>query len=361
MNSTIGPAAVDRRAVLEADGRDVDTQHPGEDRLVLQPGQRLAAALEHAGASEPRDHRLEPVDLLRARPVVPSGPCARRRRGRRPPERGSRPRPRPQATAASPRGADDLRWLGQQPPDRDRGDHDHQSAGTEHVPRQPGPAVQRERDLEHDPRNHRRRQRQRRAVAAVGRDRRPTAAPAARAASRACPGTGRPSRTPCCVCSARPEPIAFEPATNGLREVSAGIPNHSASSTSDPAGDDSARIAGIVRHAQIAYSPRNGQISGRPSEASTPSANAQRGRPERWQSIGAEAQRDDHRVGLSAEDVVPVVADPEQRCARRRPRRRSPRSAARARRGQAVGDPAGEHRAARAAIATEAIIHSHIW
>ncbi len=50
--------------------------------------------------------------------------------------------------------------------------------------------------------------------------------------------------------SRRPEPSAFEAATNGVREVSAGIPNHSTTSSTIPAAI-SIRIDGTRRHAQI--------------------------------------------------------------------------------------------------------------
>ena len=85
-------------------------------------------------------------------------------------------------------------------------------------------------------------------------------------------------------CSARPESSAFEAATNGVREVRAGIPNHSAATTRMPP-TISHRIERIARQAQIEYSPRNTHTSGRPSAASTANTKAQRYRRERWQSI----------------------------------------------------------------------------
>ena len=75
--------------------------------------------------------------------------------------------------------------------------------------------------------------------------------------------------------SRRPDPSAFEAATNGLREVSAGIPNQSSTTTTIPA-TISHRIDGTRSHAQIEYRPRNSHTSGRPSAASAPSTNAQR-------------------------------------------------------------------------------------
>ena len=51
----------------------------------------------------------------------------------------------------------------------------------------------------------------------------------------------------------------------------------------------------------------NGHTSGRPSEASTSSANAQRGRFDEVAVDRAQAQRRDQRVRLSAEDVVEVL------------------------------------------------------
>jgi len=74
------------------------------------------------------------------------------------------------------------------------------------------------------------------------------------------------------------------PATNALRELRAGIPNHRSRRTTTPP-TISLRIDGSFRQPQIEYRPRNGHTSGRPSEATAPSTNAQRGRPDRWQSI----------------------------------------------------------------------------
>ena len=84
----------------------------------------------------------------------------------------------------------------------------------------------------------------------------------------------------------RPDPSAFDAATNGLREVSAGIPNHSTTSSTIPPTIIH-RMDGTRSHAQIEYRPRNSHTSGRPSDASAPSTHAQRQRPHRWQSIAA--------------------------------------------------------------------------
>ncbi len=75
--------------------------------------------------------------------------------------------------------------------------------------------------------------------------------------------------------SRRPDPSAFDAATNGVREVNAGIPNHKTTSSTIPP-TIRARIDGTRSHAQIEYSPRNSHTSGRPSDASAPSTHAQR-------------------------------------------------------------------------------------
>ena len=69
-----------------------------------------------------------------------------------------------------------------------------------------------------------------------------------------------------------------------LLEVRPGIPNHSARTTTAPATRIH-RIDGTASQAQTAYAAMNGHTSGRPKDASTSSANAQRGLRDRWQSI----------------------------------------------------------------------------
>ena len=68
-----------------------------------------------------------------------------------------------------------------------------------------------------------------------------------------------------------------------------GIPNqNSGISTSSTA--ISFRIPGIVRHAQIEYSPMNGHVSGRPSEHRNKNVSAQRGCLCRCRSIASRKQ-----------------------------------------------------------------------
>src|SRR2546423_15259626 len=79
---------------------------------------------------------------------------------------------------------------------------------------------------------------------------------------------------------------ARSPGLNQLRDVAAGIANQSAGMRRTPI-EAKIRIEGTDLHAHRAYSPVKTQASGRPSEASTSIANANRGRFERWQSIAA--------------------------------------------------------------------------
>ena len=83
---------------------------------------------------------------------------------------------------------------------------------------------------------------------------------------------------------------ARSPEMNQLCEVSAGTMNQASGISTTPAATKT-RIDGAARHAQRAYSPANAHASGRPSDASTSSANVSRRRPRRWLSIAAR-----HRV-----------------------------------------------------------------
>ena len=117
----------------------------------------------------------------------------------------------------------------------------------EHVARQAGPAVEGERDLDHHPDDDPAGQRQRDPVAAQDRAPRPLAARPPQAARHSGRGSARSCRRSGRWVSRRPESSALAAATNGLREVIAGIPNHSAASTTTPRPASSA-AAGRRRH-----------------------------------------------------------------------------------------------------------------
>ena len=78
-------------------------------------------------------------------------------------------------------------------------------------------------------------------------------------------------------------------ATNGLREVSAGIPNHSSRLTTT-APITSPRARGTRIHSQIAYRPSNGHASGRPSPASDGEHERRAGAARQVQVDGAQAR-----------------------------------------------------------------------
>ncbi len=108
-----------------------------------------------------------------------------------------------------------------------------------------------------------------------------TAAIATATSAASCTGSSlRPVKRPMVpntlsLVSRRPEPSALLAATNGLRDVSAGIPNHSSTTTAQPP-TSSHRASRTARQAQIEYRAKNGHTSGRPSAASAPSTNAAR-------------------------------------------------------------------------------------
>ena len=125
--------------------------------------------------------------------------------------------------------------------------------------------------------------------------------------------------------SRRPDPSAFEAATNGVREVSAGIPNHSRTNDHDPADDQPPHR----RHAK----PRPDRVRAEEQPHLGPAERGQPAEHERPAVAAAEmavdrgqAQRHDHRVRLGAQHVVPVGADAE--VAGRRERRRGVRGVA---------------------------------
>ena len=107
---------------------------------------------------------------------------------------------------------------------------------------------------------------------------------------------------------------------NQLFEVSAGMANQNAGISDEP-DDVSTRIDGTGRHAHTAYRPANGHASGRPSDASTSSANASRGRLREVAVDRRQAQGHDQRIGAGDQDQMRVVVEPEH-ARRPRPRRR---------------------------------------
>ncbi len=99
-------------------------------------------------------------------------------------------------------------------------------------------------------------------------------------------------------CSSRGDSNASWADTNGRWLVIVGTPNHSAGIAMNPAYTIH-RISGIFHQHHRPYRPTNGHTSGRPSEPSTSSQNAHRGRRERWQSIAAR-----HRLTIIGSDCT---------------------------------------------------------
>ena len=288
MNSTIGRPLAIAGPYLKPTATTLTRSVPGQDRLVLEAGQRLAARLEPRRAAELRDH---------ARRACRSRPCARAGRGgrvlgrarARPPAARARQRsPRRARSRPTPATRDSARRLDQQPADAHPGQHDHhrrpartcsapapasRAARTRsrRSPRRSTPAA----SASVDPvaAQHRQRHREQRGQLEHGR------VQVQEAADRAEHAVAAQARGP--------EPSALVPATNGLREVSAGIPNHSSDQQHDPGHDQPPhrrhRAPGPDRvQRRGTATPRAARA--RPARRST---NAQRGRPERWQSIAA--------------------------------------------------------------------------
>ena len=225
-NSTTGRVLRDRRAVLEADRRHVDVQVPGEDRLVLQPRQRLAARPQPRRAAELADHPGQLADLLGPGALLGDrGPCARRAHResaggtRLIDDRGHDARSRRARAALDSRGGSR-----QQPPDADRGDHDHHGAPRGTCSAAPPASRAARTRSRRSPTAPRRRP----APASSGRvaapRARPTAAPAAPGRSRAGPTKRLMMPVTLLPWIARPEPSALLPAWKKLSRRQAGDP-----------------------------------------------------------------------------------------------------------------------------------------
>ena len=170
--------------------------------------------------------------------------------------------------------------------------HGRDRGRLEHVAPERRPAVQPERDLDRHPDDDPARQRQRRTV-----PRRSTLDRAA--ASAHAQGGGDVHRPVLQVAEPGRAPRSPGRRSAPVRSQARWPPTRTACASSAPGSRTTAPAApprrrrpatgprAARRHSQTEYTARNGHASGRPSDASTPHANAARGRPDRARSIAA--------------------------------------------------------------------------